>query len=73
METREIGFLVAAIGLVLVAVGLLYSLGWLWWVGRLPGDIRFEGGNAKVYVPLTTMILLSVGLSVVAFVLRRLL
>ena len=71
MSTRDVGLVIALIGAVVLLFGLLYSLAWLWWVGRLPGDIRFEGGNAKVYVPLTTMILLSVGLSVVAFVLGR--
>jgi len=29
------------------------------WIGRLPGDLTYESDNVKVYVPLTTMLLLS--------------
>ena len=33
------------------------------WFGKLPGDIRYEKGNFKFFFPLTTMILLSFGIS----------
>lgn len=59
-------------GVVLVVVGLLVSTGALGWFGRLPGDLRFGGGNVRVFVPFASMLLLSVVLSLVAALLRRL-
>ncbi len=35
------------------------------WFGHLPGDIRIEGENTRVYIPITSMILVSVVLTVV--------
>lgn len=59
-------------GVVLVVVGLLVSTGALGWFGRLPGDLRFGSGNVRVFVPFASMLLLSVVLSLVAALLRRL-
>ena len=59
-------------GLVLVVIGLLVYSGALSWFGRLPGDLRWEGEQSRVYFPLASMLLLSVLLSLLAFVLRRL-
>lgn len=44
----------------------------LHWIGRLPGDIRIEKENFRFYFPLTTMILLSIGLSFLIWLLRKL-
>ncbi len=71
MENRELGLLVVALGIAAIAVGGLIAAGGLSWFGRLPGDIRWSGGSTRVYVPITTMILLSLGLSVVSYLLRR--
>lgn len=70
---RGLGLAIVLIGLVVVAVGLLVAVGALGWVGRLPGDIRVERENVRVYVPITTMVLVSIGVTVVLAVLRRLL
>ncbi len=60
-------------GLVLVLIGLIsYFFGdKLGWVGRLPGDIRIERPGLKVYVPITTMILASLLLSLIMYLIRR--
>jgi hypothetical protein len=58
-------------GLVLVVVGVLVRYGWLGWFGRLPGDIRFESENARVYIPITSMVLVSVVITVVVNLVRR--
>lgn len=71
MDTRSVGLAIVAIGALIVLVGLIYMTGALSWFGRLPGDIRYEGDNTRIYVPITTMILLSVGLSVVLYIARR--
>ena len=41
-------------------------------LGRLPGDIRIEGGNGSFYFPLTTSILVSVVLTILLNVIIRL-
>ena len=60
-------------GLVLLAVGLLYSLGDRLPIhlGRLPGDIRIQGKNSSFYFPLTTCLLLSGLISLVMWIFRR--
>lgn len=63
-------WLVAA-GVVLVVVGLLAWAGLLSWFGRLPGDIRISRDHMHVYVPITSMILVSVALSVVLWLVNR--
>lgn len=51
-------------GIVLIGLGvLLYLVPSLPLLGRLPGDIRIERPGFRFYFPLTTCILLSVGLT----------
>jgi hypothetical protein len=44
----------------------------LHWFGRLPGDIRVERENFRFYFPITTMILLSILLTIIIRIIRRL-
>jgi hypothetical protein len=60
----EIGRLVLVIGLILVVVGGLAAFGVRLPFGRLPGDIAFTGERGGIYVPLGTMILVSLVLTV---------
>ena len=59
------GKILIVVGLVAVLVGLLIQFApqALSWFGKLPGYIRSENGNMKFFFPITTMILLSVGIS----------
>jgi hypothetical protein len=68
---RQVGLLIVIGGAGLVIIGLLIYSGALSWFGRLPGDIRFEGENTRVYVPLVSMLLVSVVLSLLFYLLRR--
>jgi H+/Cl- antiporter ClcA len=54
-------------GIVLVVIGLAVTWApWLVsWFGRLPGDIRIEGENGRIYVPITSMIVVSLVLTLV--------
>jgi NAD/NADP transhydrogenase beta subunit len=72
MDARSIGLALIAVGLLVVLIGAAVMTGLLGWFGRLPGDIRIEGSNVKVYVPLVSMLLVSVLLSVVLMLLTRL-
>jgi len=73
MTGRALGPLLVAAGLVLVVVGLLAWSGGLGWFGRLPGDVRLERGNVRVYAPIASMLLVSLALTVVLWIVRRLL
>lgn len=68
---KSVGQLIVVVGLVLVVVGLLTMKGWLGWFGHLPGDIRVERPNVRVYVPIASMLLISIVFSVLSYVLRR--
>jgi len=71
MANRSVGLLVVVLGVAIVVIGLLIASGALSWFGRLPGDIRIEHGNTRVYIPIASMIVLSVVLSVLAYLVRR--
>ena len=60
------------VGMVLIVAGICFKLGILSWFGQLPGDIRIERGNTRIYVPVTSMILVSIVVSAVLGLLRRL-
>ena len=59
------GKILIVVGLLAVVAGLIIQFApqAFSWFGKLPGDIRYEKGNFKLFFPLTTMILLSVGVS----------
>ncbi len=46
-------------GIIVIGVVIYFFHDKLHWIGRLPGDIRIEKKNFSFYLPLTTMILLS--------------
>lgn len=59
------------IGILVLTTGIL----WTWIsklpIGRLPGDIIIDKPGLKVYIPITTMILVSVIVSVILWLLRK--
>lgn len=63
--------LLIIIGLTLVVLGLL----WPWLtkigIGRLPGDILIDRGSFKLYLPITTSILVSLMLSLLLWLINR--
>lgn len=71
MDSRSLGFLVVLVGVAVVVIGLLIATGALGWFGRLPGDVRIERENVRVYVPIVSMLLVSLVLSVLVALLRR--
>jgi hypothetical protein len=72
VSNRAIGQLIIALGLILIVVGLIAMRGWLAWFGHLPGDVRIERENMRVYVPIVSMLLISVLFTVLSYVIRRL-
>jgi hypothetical protein len=68
---KPLGQLIIVIGLAVVVVGLVAMRGWLGWFGHLPGDVRVERENVRVYLPIVSMLLISLLFSVLSYVLRR--
>lgn len=52
-------------GIVVVGVLVRFAPGLFGWFGNLPGDIRVEGESSKVFIPITSMIVVSVVLTVI--------
>ncbi len=63
--------------LLLVAGALLLLTGFLWpWAsripfGRLPGDLLIDRPGFRLYVPITTMLVVSVVVSAILWLFRR--
>lgn len=69
----EIGRWLIFLGLMLLLVGgLMFLVGRLPGLGRLPGDFVWERGNVRVFAPLGTMLLLSLILTILLNVIARL-
>jgi hypothetical protein len=69
--SRSVGWIVIIIGICAIVVGLLILSGALSWFGRLPGDIRIEGERTSIYIPITSMLLISLALSLILYLVRR--
>jgi len=56
------GKLIIYIGITLVVIGLMvnYAPGIFKWFGRLPGDIHIKLDNGSIFIPITTMIIISI-------------
>jgi len=68
----ELGKLLVVMGLAVALVGaVLLAAPHLPWLGRLPGDIRVERPGFSFYFPLGTCLLVSVLLSLLAWLFRR--
>jgi hypothetical protein len=63
--------LLITLGLVLLALGLLWPVAQKLGLGRLPGDIVVEREHFRFYFPLATSILVSLGLTLLLWLLRR--
>ena len=59
----EIGRLMILAGIALIVLGVgLWGLGRIGFRG-MPGDVRYESGNVRVYFPIVTCLVLSVVLT----------
>ena len=62
------------LGSLLLALGALihFAPGAVSWFGKLPGDINIETDNGRVFIPITSMIVVSIVLSIALTVLTNL-
>jgi hypothetical protein len=70
---QQTGKYIFIAGLVIVAAGILiyFFHDYFKWIGRLPGDIRIEKENFKLYFPLTTMIIFSLAITIIIQIFKR--
>jgi DUF2905 family protein len=71
---REIGKLLLVTGVVLAGAGalLLYGGRLPFRLGRLPGDIAYQGRHGSFYFPIVTCIVISVALTLVFWIVNLL-
>jgi len=69
---NDIGKALIVLGIALILVGALFSLGGkLPWLGRLPGDIDIKREHFRFYFPVTTCLIISVILTLLFRLLRK--
>ncbi|HEB77464.1 MAG TPA: DUF2905 domain-containing protein [Methylothermaceae bacterium] len=62
------------LGIILLVMGLIltYAPGLFSWFGRLPGDIRIQDEHKFIFIPITSMIIVSLILTlIINLILRR--
>ncbi len=64
--------IVIGVGLVVVGVLLRFFPGMFSWFGDLPGDIRYQGENTTLFIPITSMLVVSVIVTVLINLVARL-
>jgi hypothetical protein len=70
--TRELGKLLLVVGVLLVGAGAFLAFGARlpFRLGRLPGDIAYQGRHGSFYFPVVTCILLSVALTLIFWIIN---
>ena len=70
---EQTGKILILAGIILIIAGvIIYFAGdKLSWLGHLPGDIRIVKENVRVYFPVTTMIIISVVLTLIIYLIRK--
>ena len=72
MAVQDLGKFIFILGLVLTLVGaVLWKTGGLGGLGRLPGDLMIQKGNTNFYFPIVTCVVLSVVLTLIAWLFRK--
>lgn len=67
-----VGRMLMIVGGAMLLLGAMFSFGArIPWLGRLPGDIVIERDNFRLYFPITTSIVISIILSLLAAAFRR--
>lgn len=61
------------IGATILAMGIVlrYAPWLLSWFGKLPGDIRIETASGKIFIPISSMLIISIVLTLLVNIFRR--
>ncbi len=70
---NEIGKYLVLTGAIIILAGLMiWGIGNKFsWFGHLPGDIRIERETFRVYIPLTSMLILTIVLNLIIWIVRK--
>ncbi|MFW5980089.1 MAG: DUF2905 domain-containing protein [Halanaerobiales bacterium] len=60
-----VGILIAVVGITIYLFGKNFS-----WFANLPGDIKMEGENFRLFIPITSMIVLSLLLNLILYIIK---
>lgn len=68
------GKTIIAVGIFLVIFGLIiyFIPNKFNWLGRLPGDFKLGGENFKLYIPLTSSVIIFAVITLIVQIIRRL-
>jgi hypothetical protein len=64
-------FIMCGIALLSIGLALQFAPGLVNWFGRLPGDIYIEREGMRIFVPITSMIVVSLLLTLIVNLLFR--
>lgn len=70
----QTGKYIIVVGVCVVIAGVLiyFFHDYFKWIGKLPGDIRIEKENTRFYFPIVTMLVISVVLTLIINIIKRL-
>jgi Protein of unknown function (DUF2905) len=71
MSSRSAGLMLVWAGVGIVVIGLLVWAGAFSWFGRLPGDMRIERETVRVYIPIVSMLVISIVVTLLLNLLSR--
>ncbi len=60
-----IGLTIALLGVIITAIDINFN-----WFGSLPGDIKIEKKNVRLFFPITSMITITILLNLIIYILR---
>jgi uncharacterized protein HemY len=71
---QQAGKFLIITGIIIIIAGLIiYFAGDKFrWIGHLPGDIRIVKENMRIYFPITTMLIVSILLSLIIYLVKKL-
>jgi len=69
----QIAKILIVAGIILIIAGIVFGIGqkYFQWFGNLPGDIRIERENFKLFIPVASMLLISILLNLILWIIRR--
>ena len=66
----QIGRWLVLFGLIIVAVGLVLMLLARFDIFKLPGDMAFGSKNWRIFIPITTCIIISIALTLILWIIK---
>ncbi|MEO7119663.1 MAG: DUF2905 domain-containing protein [Ginsengibacter sp.] len=71
---QQTGKYIIITGLLILMIGILiyFFHDYFKWIGGLPGDIKIEKGNSRFYFPVVTMLIISVAVTLLINLIKKL-